>query len=178
MKSQIIPESTTDLKEDIIQLIFSIKLAVFDFDGVFTDNSVYVDENGRETVRCSRAEGFGLKKLKALGIKSFVLSTEKNQVVSKRCEKLEIPCQQSCDNKLEDLKVILNRFDVSPKEALFVGNDINDLACLQYIGLPIVVSDAYQEVKDISRLITKKLGGYGAVREVCDLIYEVRTNVG
>ena len=78
----------------IIRTLRKIRLVVFDFDGVFTDNSVYTDEKGHESVRCSRFDGIGLARLRTLGIDAFVLSTETNPVVSARCRKLKLPCLQ------------------------------------------------------------------------------------
>ena len=80
------------------------KLAVFDFDGVFTDNTVYINEKGEETVRCFRGDGFGLTSLKNAGVKIWVISTEKNSVVARRCKKLSIACKTGLTNKVAALK--------------------------------------------------------------------------
>ncbi len=157
-----------------IETIINLKLLVFDFDGVFTDNSVYVREDGVEIVRCSRFDGFGISNLKAVGIKPFVLSTEKNPVVSARCRKLKLECEQACENKLESLEKMIARLNLKPGEVGFVGNDINDLTCLEYVGLPIVVADSHPSVLGINGLITVRKGGNGAVREICDFICKIR----
>jgi YrbI family 3-deoxy-D-manno-octulosonate 8-phosphate phosphatase len=152
--------------EDIIR---KIRLIAFDFDGVFTDNMVYVFENGKEAVRCWRGDGIGLQKLKRLGIETMIISTEPNPVVSARARKLEIRCVQNCRDKHAELEKITQEMDISLAEVAFVGNDINDQACLTRVGMPIVVQDAHPDVQQLARYQTKTPGGFGAVREVCDL---------
>ena len=155
------------------KIIRKIRLVAFDFDGVFTDNMVYVFEDGSEAVRCSRGDGIGLQKLKRLGIEAVIISTESNPVVSARARKLKIRCMQDCSDKRKALEDIAKEKGVSLSEVAFVGNDINDLECLTKVGLPIVVNDAHQDVISIARYQTMHSGGYGAVREVCDLFEQV-----
>lgn len=150
----------------------NLKLIAFDFDGVFTDNTVYVDQDGRETVRCYRSDGIGLSRLKQLGLQLIVISTEVNPVVIKRCEKLGIPCINGCEDKLSALKKIVQEKNLVPEQVCFVGNDLPDIQCLNYVGFPIAVNDSFKEVLAVSEYTTKQKGGHGAVREVCDLIYE------
>jgi YrbI family 3-deoxy-D-manno-octulosonate 8-phosphate phosphatase len=152
--------------EDIIR---KIRLIAFDFDGVFTDNLVYVFEDGREAVRCSRGDGMGLQKLKRLGIEAMIISTEQNPVVSARAQKLKIRCVQDCRDKRAELERITQELGISLAEVAFVGNDINDEACLTCVGMPIVVQDAHPDVLPLARYRTRKPGGNGAVREICDL---------
>ena len=155
------------------KIIRKIRLVAFDFDGVFTDNMVYVFEDGSEAVRCSRGDGIGLQKLKRLGIEAVIISTESNPVVSARARKLKIRCMQDCSDKRKALEDIAKEKGVSLSEVAFVGNDINDLECLTKVGLPIVVNDAHQDVISIALYRTMHSGGYGAVREVCDLFEQV-----
>lgn len=145
-----------------------IHLVVFDFDGVFTDNSVYVFEDGREAVRCSRLDGIGLAKLTKLGINTMILSSEKNQAIPKRAEKLKIEYIHGSEDKLKDLRSVIDRKGFALSQVAFVGNDINDEDCLKAVGLPITVADAHPDVINLGKYITKINGGYGAVREVCD----------
>ncbi|MDX2499590.1 MAG: hypothetical protein QNL14_03675, partial [Deltaproteobacteria bacterium] len=87
-----------DIKQ-LKDILRRIRLVAFDFDGVFTDNMVYVFENGTEAVRCTRADGIGLQKLRQIGIDTIILSTEANPVVSARARKLKIDCVQNCQDK-------------------------------------------------------------------------------
>ncbi|CAB1078411.1 3-deoxy-D-manno-octulosonate 8-phosphate phosphatase (EC [Olavius algarvensis Delta 1 endosymbiont] len=151
------------------EIIGRIRLVAFDFDGVFTDNMVYVFQDGTEAVRCFRSDGIGLHKLKKLGIETVIISTEANPVVSARARKLKMRCIQDCQDKRAVLEEIADEKNITLAEVAFVGNDINDLACLECVGLPIVVQDAYPEVRDTALYQTKRPGGQGAVREVCDL---------
>jgi 3-deoxy-D-manno-octulosonate 8-phosphate phosphatase (KDO 8-P phosphatase) len=150
-------------------IIRTIRLIAFDFDGVFTDNSVYVFEDGREAVRCNRSDGMGLAKLTALGIATVVISTEPNPVVSARSRKLKIDCIQDCADKRAAIDQVAGNLGLTLEQVAFIGNDINDLPCLTAVGLPIVVGDAHPDVVPYASYQTKHLGGHGAVREVCDL---------
>lgn len=152
----------------------SIRFLVFDFDGVFTDNRVLVGEDGKEYVLCSRADGLGVANLKRHGIDCIVLSTETNPVVAKRCEKLKLDCYQGCPDKWETLKNILKERDIDRAHVGFVGNDINDLTCMENVGFAICVADASPEIRAVSRLITSRRGGEGAVREICDLLIQAQ----
>lgn len=156
----------------LLKIAANLAFVAFDFDGVFTDNSVYVFEDGREAVRCSRADGLGLRKLRALNIQSIIISTEANPVVSARARKLGIECVQNCEDKLQTLNELLGSAGLTLRQAAFVGNDFNDRECLLSVGLPIVVQDAHADVVGLGVYRTRAPGGHGAVREVCDLIAE------
>jgi 3-deoxy-D-manno-octulosonate 8-phosphate phosphatase (KDO 8-P phosphatase) len=153
--------------------IEAVRLVVFDFDGVFTDNHVYVSQDGTEQVRCWRGDGLGLRELERLGIHTAIISTETNPVVTARSRKLKIECTQGCDDKLAALDELRARLGLERAQVAFVGNDVNDRACLEAVGLPIVVNDAHEDVIGLARYRTQALGGRGAVREVCDLVARV-----
>lgn len=155
----------------------AVRLVVFDFDGVFTDNTVYVSQDGTEMVRCWRSDGLGLAKLKDAGIHAAVVSTETNPVVSARCRKLAIRCVQGCDDKLSAVRTLASEFGITLDEVAFVGNDINDLPSLEAVGLPVAVHDAHADVLAVAAYRTSKPGGRGAVREVCDAIVAARQPV-
>lgn len=152
-----------------LTLIRKIRLIVFDFDGVFTDNAVYVSEDGIETVRCSRSDGLGLSRLRATGrVDLLVISTEVNPVVGARCRKLKLPFIQGVPDKALRLTEVMAERNLARDQVAYVGNDINDSGCLRLVGLPIVVADALPEVLPLARLRTAVPGGQGAVREICD----------
>lgn len=148
----------------------AVRLVVFDFDGVFTDNAVWVFEDGREAVRCTRADGIGLDMLRRLGIALAIISTETNPVVSARARKLKLRCIQSCADKRAAVAELAAELGVALTETAFVGNDVNDLPALQVVGVPVVVADAHTDVLAHAVLRTHRPGGHGAVRELCDLI--------
>jgi len=155
-------------------LLRSIRLLVMDFDGVLTDNGVYVMEDGRESVRCDRSDGLGLERLAASGMATLILSKEKNPVVSARANKLKIPCIQGQNEKLGVLVAFAAERGIGLEAVAYVGNDVNDAECLKAVGLPIVVADAWPDVLPLGRYRTTRPGGRGAVREVCDLLLKAR----
>ncbi|MGD8262573.1 MAG: hypothetical protein PVJ22_09455, partial [Desulfobacterales bacterium] len=108
---------------NISDIVGRIRLVAFDFDGVFTDNMVYVFEDGSEAVRCFRSDGIGLQKLTRMGIETVIISTESNPVVSARARKLKIQCVQDCEDKRAILEDIAQQKGVSLNEVAFVGND-------------------------------------------------------
>jgi 3-deoxy-D-manno-octulosonate 8-phosphate phosphatase (KDO 8-P phosphatase) len=158
-----------DIDPILMEAIRKIRLIAFDFDGVFTDNTVYVLQDGSEAVRCNRSDGIGLQKLKKLGIETVIISTESNPVVSARAGKLKIRCLQDCQDKRTALEKVAQESGIALDEVAFVGNDINDLPCLTHVGLPVVVQDAHPDIVSLAAYRTKNRGGYGAVRELCDL---------
>lgn len=158
------------------KLLSSITLVVFDFDGVFTDNSVYTSENGKEAIRCSRSDGLGLCRLASVGVKCFIVSTESNPVVKKRAQKLKIPYIQNVMDKDVAILDVCRQTGNQPELTMYVGNDINDIPAFKVVGFPIGVADAFPEIFPYIIYRTIKPGGYGAVREICDLIYHSKIN--
>ena len=146
----------------------SVRLVVFDFDGVFTDNTVWTDDAGNEWVRSWRGDGLGLEKLRKAGIPAWVLSTETHPVVARRCEKLGIPCRQGLADKGAALQTLATEVGVSLDDVAYIGNDVNDAGCLRVVGVPIVVQDAHPDVLPLARYRTRAAGGFGAVREICE----------
>ena len=171
------PKRGTDTALDQLSAdhLGSVSFVVFDFDGVFTDNRVLVGEDGRESVFCSRADGLGLQALKRVGVGCLVLSTETNPVVAARAAKLQLECVQGLgDTKWDALREILAKRGLDPTTVAYVGNDINDLDCLRNVGISICVADAYPAAQVTARFTTRRPGGRGAVREVCDLIVRAK----
>ena len=148
-----------------------VKLVIFDFDGVFTDNSVYISQDGIESVKCHRSDGLGISRLRSLKIPSYIISTESNIVVTVRAKKLKIPVFQNIKDKSETVKLLCKDLSIKLENTMFVGNDINDIPALKIVGFPVAVFDAYEEISSHVIFKTKKSGGFGAVREICDLIY-------
>lgn len=147
-----------------------IKLVVFDFDGVMTDDTVYVDQSGTESVRCSRSDGMGIRLLREKGIPAVVLSSERNPVVMQRCKKLNLECIHGVLKKGETLANYLKENEIDPRSVIYVGNDVNDLPCFPLVGCAIVPSDAHDRVKNEADIVLTHKGGEGAVRELCDML--------
>jgi len=159
---------------DLQALLGRIKLAVFDFDGVFTDNRVWVNERGEELLAFTRSDGLGLRRLDDVGVKYLILSMEQNPIVGARAQKLRADCVQGVDDKLSVLRERTEQLGVSLEETAYVGNDINDADCLRAAGVPVVPADAWPEVKPLARWVLSRPGGAGCVREFCDGVWEAQ----
>ena len=151
------------------ETLVEIKAIAFDFDGVFTDNRVYVMQTGEEAVVCDRSDGMGISMLRKVGIPLVIISTEKNPVVAVRAAKLNIDVLQGIENKLPVLSQWAAENQLSIEQVAFIGNDINDVDCLSAVGLGIAVADAYPVAIDAADFVLTKKGGQGAVREIADL---------
>ena len=148
----------------------SIKAIVFDFDGVMTDDQVYITETGQEMVMASRSDGMGISALRNAGLKLLILSKERNPVVARRAEKLQIEVIQACDNKLEALTKWLSKNQLLLSQCAYVGNDINDLQCMQAVKLAIAPIDAHPQATQAAHWRLTRAGGKGAIRELSDAI--------
>jgi N-acylneuraminate cytidylyltransferase len=151
-----------------------VRALVTDFDGVLTDNRVVVDQDGRESVACHRGDGWGIALLKQAGIAVACISTERNPVVQARCQKLDIPYWQGQRDKLSALRTFLAQTGIRPEDCIYVGNDTNDAACLEYVGLAVVPRDAAPEVLHLTSWQTQAVGGAGVIREIAASILEER----
>jgi 3-deoxy-D-manno-octulosonate 8-phosphate phosphatase (KDO 8-P phosphatase) len=155
-------------------LLERVRLAVFDFDGVFTDNRVWVDEHGAELLAFSRSDGLGLRRLEEVGVRPLILSMEENPIVAARAGKLQVDCVQGVEDKLAVLHERAGELGVALVETAYVGNDINDAECLRAVGVPVVPADAWPEVKPLARWVLSRAGGTGCVREFCDAVWEAQ----
>jgi 3-deoxy-D-manno-octulosonate 8-phosphate phosphatase (KDO 8-P phosphatase) len=147
-----------------------IELIVYDFDGVMTDNRVLTIQDGTEAVFTNRSDGLAVNMIKEMGIKQMIMSLETNPVVKARAEKIGINCLQGIGDKLDVLKKYLAENNIDKNKVVFIGNELNDVAVMSYVGLPVAPADAYPEAKNVSKIILKTKGGYGVVREFFDLI--------
>ena len=145
-----------------------INAFVFDFDGVLTNNLVHLDQNGKESVSCSRADGLAFDVLRKLNKPAFILSTENNPVVTMRAKKLKIPVVQGVDDKVEAIKKLVNKNNYNLKNILYVGNDLNDYLVMQLCGYTICPTDSHPKIKEISDVVLKTNGGNGVVRELLE----------
>jgi 3-deoxy-D-manno-octulosonate 8-phosphate phosphatase (KDO 8-P phosphatase) len=153
-------------------LLERVGLAVFDFDGVFTDNRVWVTERGEELLAFTRSDGLGLRRLDEVGVRYLIVSMEQNPIVGARAQKLRAECLQGVDDKLPVVREHAERLGVTLEDTAYVGNDINDADCLRAVGVPVVPADAWPEVKPLARWVLSRPGGAGCVREFCDAIWE------
>lgn len=148
----------------------SLRAVVMDFDGVLTNDKVSVNELGQESIVCSRADGLGIGLLKEAGFKTLIITREQNPVVLKRAAKIGVEIISSEEDKLPLLKswAVLN--NLKPEEIVYVGNDVNDLDCLSWSGLPVAPLDAHSEVIKMGVMLLNKMGGDGVIRALADTL--------
>ena len=151
-----------------------VRFAVFDFDGVFTDNRVWTNERGEESVACWRGDALGLRRLEEVGVEFLVLSTEVNEAVGARGRKIRAPVVQGVEDKLPVLREEAARRGVTLEDTAYVGNDVNDASCLEAVGLPVVPADAWPDVVQLARIVLTREGGRGCVREFCDAVWRAK----
>ena len=149
-----------------------IELIMLDFDGVVTDNRVWTDQDGRETVAAYRSDSILIKDLREKGIDVMILSSEVNPVVAARAKKMGVDAihGMGLQDKGRVMREILEKKDIKAENVIFVGNDLNDLSCFEIAGWSVAVADAYPEVIQAADFVLSKKGGHGAVRELCELI--------
>ena len=149
-----------------------IKMIITDFDGVITDGRVWTDENGKETVAASRSDSMRIRQLRERGVEVMILSSEVNNVVKARAGKMGIEAIHGLglNEKGEALKKFLTEKNLDPAQIIYVGNDFNDLPCFEIAGWSVAVADSYPEVIRAADHVLSTPGGYGAIRELCDLV--------
>ncbi|MGW3624453.1 cytidylyltransferase domain-containing protein [Streptomyces sp. NPDC000880] len=143
-----------------------VDAVVLDFDGTQTDDRVYIDADGHETVAVHRGDGLGIAHLRKAGLELLILSTEQNPVVAARARKLRIPVLHGIDRKDLALKQWCEEREIAPDRVLYVGNDVNDLPCFNLVGWPVAVASAHGSVRAAARAVTATRGGEGAIREI------------
>ncbi|HLM20797.1 MAG TPA: acylneuraminate cytidylyltransferase [Propionibacteriaceae bacterium] len=151
-----------------------VDAVITDFDGVHTDDSATVAQDGRESVRVSRADGLGVERLRSIGIPLLIVSKEINPVVQARATKLGVEVMHSVEDKRAVVCEWLAKHGVGLDRAAYLGNDVNDLGPMGLVGWPVAVADAHPSVQQAARLVLSRSGGHGAVRELCDLVIEHR----
>ena len=149
----------------------AIRLVVFDVDGVFTDGRFYLADDGTETKAFNTQDGYGVRRLLGAGIAVAVISGRRSGAVERRMKELGVAhVFQGCGDKVHVFEGLLADLQLEADSAAYVGDDIPDLHLLQCVALPIAVANAVPEVKKACAWVTTAAGGFGAVREVCELI--------
>ena len=150
--------------------INDIDVFVFDFDGVLTNNLVHIDQNGGEWTSCSRSDGLAFDVLKKLNKSAYIMSTEKNPVVSARAAKLNIPVLQGVADKVSGIQYIIEKEQTSLDKVFYVGNDLNDYRVMELCTNCACPADSHKKVIGISRFVLNTEGGKGVVREILENI--------
>ena len=152
----------------IIIDINNIEAIIFDFDGVLTDNSVLLNYNGEEFVKCNRSDGLGFDALKKINKPTYIISTEKNKAVTARGDKLNIPVIQGIEDKCSALEELCIKNNFSLDKLVYVGNDLNDFKVMKLCGFSVCPSDSHKDIKIIADYVLKTSGGNGVVRELIE----------
>ena len=154
-------------------LLNDIDAFVFDFDGVMTNNKVYIDQNGKELVSCSRSDGLAFDVLRKLKKPAYIVSTEVNPVVQARATKLKVQLLQGVDDKVETVKELCHKKSYNLKKIFYVGNDINDCLIMKLCGHTACPADSHIEVKKLSAQVLSSNGGDGVIRELLESVLEL-----
>jgi YrbI family 3-deoxy-D-manno-octulosonate 8-phosphate phosphatase len=146
------------------------KVIFTDFDGCLTDDRVWLNQDGEEFVAANRKDGLAINRLKALGIRVVITSTETNKVVTARATKLGIKALQGLSDKVEAIENYISKNNLTWKDSWYIGNDVNDLGAIRKAKFSICPSDAVKAVKKEVDLKLKTKGGYGVLSELVTLI--------
>lgn len=148
-----------------------IRLVAFDVDGVFTDGRFYLSDDGVESKSFNTQDGYGVRALLNAGIAVAVISGRESGAVSKRMSELGVShVLQGCGDKIAALEEIIAALGISVAECAYVGDDIPDLPLLNHVGYAVAVANAVPALHEQCDYSTLATGGFGAVREVCELI--------
>ncbi len=159
--------------QDILTRTKNIRLVIFDVDGVLTDGSIIISDDGQETKAFHSRDGHGMKLLQYTGVEIGIITGRTSKVVEHRMNSLGVNhVFQGQQVKLPAFESLITQLDLTADQCAYVGDDIVDLAIMSRVGLAIAVQDAHSVVKKHAHWITPSAGGKGAAREVCELIME------
>jgi 3-deoxy-D-manno-octulosonate 8-phosphate phosphatase (KDO 8-P phosphatase) len=161
--------------KDILEKASRIRLVVFDVDGVLTDGSLYIGDDGQEYKAFHSRDGHGIKMLLRQGVEIAIITGRTSRVVEHRMKNLGIThVYQGKLEKLPAFHELLEKLGVAGEQTAYVGDDVVDLPVMRRVGLAIAVQDAHPLVRQHSHWQTPSPGGRGAARDVCELIMEAR----
>lgn len=153
----------------------NIKLVILDVDGVMTDGRIVIDDNGVESRNFDIKDGLGVVALQMCEVDVAIITSKKSGSVRHRAEELKIArFYEGVRKKTEPYEQILQEMGITDEQVCYVGDDLVDLSLMKRVGLPVAVSDAVEEVKERAEYVTQARGGYGAVREVAELILKAQ----
>ncbi len=159
----------------IMENLRQIELIVFDVDGTMTDGGMYYTEQGISFKRFDVRDGMGIVLLHKAGLKTAIITSEETKIVQERASTLKIDSViQGSRNKMASLSLLCEQYSLSLDQIAYIGDDVNDLACLQAVGFSMSPSDAHDIIKENVHYISEYPGGHGAVRECCDMILKAK----
>jgi len=166
---------TKNIAEALTRKISQIKLLILDVDGTMTDGKISYSINGSDIKQFDVHDGFGIKMLQVAGIRIAIVSSKSSVTIEKRFRELEIEDKfLGISNKLMVYKNLKEKYHLTDEQIGCVGDDIPDIPVLKYVGFSVAVNNAVDEVKQIADYITHKNGGFGAIREIAELILKTK----
>ena len=160
-----------NVSEDIFSKAMNIKLVIFDVDGVFSDGRIYLGNNTEELKAFHTRDGYGVKALRQASVEVAVITGRTSAIVQQRMQSLTVPyIYQGQENKLAAFNELQQKLQLSAADIAYMGDDLPDWAVMQHCGLSVAVKDAHPYLRRHADLTTSLAGGFGAVRELCDLI--------
>ncbi|MGB5630016.1 MAG: HAD-IIIA family hydrolase [Woeseiaceae bacterium] len=154
-----------------------IRLVAFDVDGVFTDGRFYLADDGTETKAFHTQDGYGVRQLLMSGVEVAVISGRKSGAVERRMTELHVPhVVLGCRDKVAAMDELAAKLGLDVSACAYVGDDLPDLPLLEHVGFSIAVANAVPALQERCDYVTSKPGGFGAVREVCDLLIGMRSS--
>ncbi|OOE84234.1 3-deoxy-D-manno-octulosonate 8-phosphate phosphatase [Salinivibrio siamensis] len=175
MASTVIDTLYGPVAADVFQRAAAIKLLICDIDGVFSDGRVYMGNQGEELKAFHTRDGYGIKSIMNAGIKVAVITGRQSQIVANRMQALGVQhVYQGQSDKLTAYKDLCRHVDVLPAHTAYIGDDLIDWPVMEKVGLACCVADGHPLLKRRAHFVTQTGGGFGAVREVCDLMLEAR----
>jgi len=162
-------------EEELQEIAKDIKLLILDVDGVLTDGSIILDNEGNELKIFNVRDGHGIKMLVKAGVGIALITGRHSKVVERRARELGITeVYQRCHIKTVAFDHIIEKYGLTEKEVAYVGDDIVDIPIFKRVGISVAVKDAADEARDYAALVTRHPGGRGAVREVCDFLLKAK----
>ncbi|UPQ88111.1 3-deoxy-manno-octulosonate-8-phosphatase KdsC [Vibrio sinaloensis] len=157
----------------------NIKLLICDVDGVLSDGRVYLGNHGEELKAFHTKDGFGLRSLMKSGVDIAIITGRESKIVADRMEYLGIDLvYQGVEDKICAYKDITARTNIDPSQICYIGDDLVDLPVMDLVGIKAAVADCHPILKRHANYVTVTNGGFGAVREVCDLILAAKNELG
>ncbi len=161
------------VNSNILARAAHIKLLVCDVDGVFSDGRIYLGNDGEELKAFHTKDGFGIKALASSGVDVAIITGRRSNIVATRMKALNVKhIIQGEENKLPALISLAKQLNLTVEQIAYIGDDTPDLACINHVNLGVAVQDAHPQVRNEANYITFTRGGFGAVRELCDLIMQ------
>ncbi len=163
------------ISEQVANRFQQTQLLICDIDGVFSDGRIYLGNQGEELKAFHTRDGFGIKAIINAGIQVAVITGRKSKIVETRMTSLGIQhIYQGQEDKTQAFEQLCNTLNLTHQQVAYIGDDVPDLSVMEKVGLAIAVADAHPLILNLADYTTKNKGGFGAVREACDIFLETR----